>query len=149
MTVSIDKVDLIRERANVSYEEAKDALEKSSGDIVEALIYLEKDEKIRKERISIGRRVNESTFGQRIKDFVKEMHGHSFIIEKNAESIINIPSTIALLLLLFAFPMTVIALFAAVLMGCKVVIKKKNGAKLDLKKKIDDAFESEEKNKSE
>ncbi|KDR96690.1 protein of unknown function [Peptoclostridium litorale DSM 5388] len=149
MTVSIDKVDLIRERANVSYEEAKDALEKSSGDIVEALIYLEKDEKIRKERISIGRRVNESTFGQRIKDFVKEIHSHSFIIEKNAESIINIPSTIALLLLLFAFPMTVIALFAAILMGCKVVIKKKNGAKLDLKKKIDEAFENEEKNKSE
>ena len=147
MTVSLDKVDLIRERANVSYEEAKYALEKTSGDIVEALIYLEQDEKIRKERVSIGQKVNEhgSTFGERIKEFVREIHSHSFIIEKNSESVINIPSTIAILLLLFAFPMSVIALFAAILMGCKIVIKKKNGAKLDLKKKIDDAFEDEEK----
>ena len=35
-----EKVDMLRERANVSYEEAKNALEKSNGDVLEAMILL-------------------------------------------------------------------------------------------------------------
>lgn len=39
----LEKVDLIKERMDVSYEEAKDALERASGDVVSALIILEKE----------------------------------------------------------------------------------------------------------
>ncbi|WP_297427057.1 DUF4342 domain-containing protein [Clostridium sp.] len=42
--VTLEKVDMIRERTGVSYEKAKEALEKSEGDVLEALIYIEKAE---------------------------------------------------------------------------------------------------------
>jgi hypothetical protein len=40
--VTLEKVDMIRERTSVSYEKAKQALEACEGDVLESLIYLEK-----------------------------------------------------------------------------------------------------------
>lgn len=45
MSISIEQIDLLRKRANVGYKEAKEALEKCNGDIVEALSYLEEQNK--------------------------------------------------------------------------------------------------------
>lgn len=43
--ITIEQVEKLQQRANVSYEEAKEALEKCDGDILEALIMLEKEGK--------------------------------------------------------------------------------------------------------
>lgn len=40
--ITLEKVDMVRERTDVSYEKAKEALEASEGDVLEALIYIEK-----------------------------------------------------------------------------------------------------------
>lgn len=40
-----EKVEKLRERANVSYEEAKEALEQNNWDILDAMIALEKSGK--------------------------------------------------------------------------------------------------------
>ncbi|WP_367665904.1 DUF4342 domain-containing protein [Clostridium sp.] len=42
---SLEKLDLIIERTGVSYKEAKEALEFSMGDVVEAIIYIEERKK--------------------------------------------------------------------------------------------------------
>jgi len=42
----LEKVEKLREKANVSFAEAKEALENSGGDILDALIYLEKKGKV-------------------------------------------------------------------------------------------------------
>lgn len=42
MQTELEKLDALRSRVRVSYEEAKDALDRSSGDLVAALIDLEK-----------------------------------------------------------------------------------------------------------
>jgi len=52
MSVNLEQIEALRERANVSYGEAKEALEVCDGDLVEALIYLEKNNKIKSERCS-------------------------------------------------------------------------------------------------
>ena len=39
------KIDLLRERTGVGYKEAKDALDKAGGDVVQALIFIE-DERV-------------------------------------------------------------------------------------------------------
>ena len=40
--VTLEKVDMVRERTGISYEKAKQALEACEGDVLEALIYIEK-----------------------------------------------------------------------------------------------------------
>ena len=41
----LEKVEKLRERANVTYEEAKEALEASNWDLLDAMVYLEKNGK--------------------------------------------------------------------------------------------------------
>lgn len=43
---TLEQVEKLREKANVSYDEAKAALEAANGDLLEALIYLEKQGKV-------------------------------------------------------------------------------------------------------
>ena len=43
----LEKVEKLRERANVSYEEAKEALEASDWDLLDAMVYLEKKGKVK------------------------------------------------------------------------------------------------------
>ena len=60
--ITLEKVDLIRERTGVSYTEAKEALEAGNGDVVDALIYIENKKKSKstfikqKKNLSIGLR---------------------------------------------------------------------------------------------
>ena len=39
--ITLEKIDQIVERTGVSYAQAKEALEKAEGDVVEAIIYIE------------------------------------------------------------------------------------------------------------
>ena len=43
---NLEKVDKLRERANVSYEEAKAALEANGWDLLDAMVYLEKADEL-------------------------------------------------------------------------------------------------------
>ena len=45
MAITLEQVEKLREKANVSYEEAKTALEQADGDILEALVILEREGK--------------------------------------------------------------------------------------------------------
>ena len=45
MTITLEQVEKLREKANVSFEEAKRALEQTDGDLLEALILLEHEGK--------------------------------------------------------------------------------------------------------
>ena len=46
MDITFEKVEKLMEKANVSYEEAKDALMRADGDLLDAVILLEKEGKI-------------------------------------------------------------------------------------------------------
>ena len=45
--VTLDQVEKLRKRANISYDEAKAALEDTDGDLLEAIINLEKENRIK------------------------------------------------------------------------------------------------------
>ncbi len=44
MTSELEKIDILRSRLGISYKEAKEALDAAGGDVVQALINLEKEE---------------------------------------------------------------------------------------------------------
>lgn len=44
--ITLEKVDMVKERTGVTYEQAKEALEICEGDVLEALIYIEKTQSI-------------------------------------------------------------------------------------------------------
>lgn len=133
-----EKVEKLRERANVTYEEAKQALEACSWDVLEAMIYLEKQGKAGgtarvgytaseddgsqvKEDGTSQERGKESfgemlgRFGRWCAKWINKGNVNSFCVEKNHKEILRVPVTLLIVLLIFTFwvivPLLIVGLF--------------------------------------
>ena len=134
MAVTLEKIDIIMERANITYEEAKEALAKSEGDLVEALIQLERNEKIKKDKKKVSETINETSisFFDKIKSFLKKVHSYKLKIKKGDELFLSIPMTIVSLIIIFTFPFSLIVLAILVVLGYRIKIKRKNDTIIDV-----------------
>jgi len=142
MAVSLEKIDMLMERANISYKEAKEALEKFDGDMVESLIYLESNEKVSAGRPSNHyhenrekrekrhqRRGKERDFFEDLKKMFKKMHATSFIIAKKGKRLLDIPLTIAVFIILFTLPASIFLLILPYVFGYQIAILNADGSK--------------------
>ena len=135
-----EKVDKLRERANVSYEEAKDALDRSNGDILDAMILLEREGKTRKEGTGFfstngstdsvyeenekqvrKEQINENgrSFGDKVKELFRKSTVNYLVIEHKGETLIKMPILAFVLIMLFAWYAAVIAIVVSLFCGCK------------------------------
>ena len=116
--INLEQIDLIMQRANVTYAEAKEALENNNGDAVEALLFLEKQNKIKKS--------NSSCAADGIKSFFNKLNTTQFTLTKKDKTYLNIPLSYAILAFIFCFPFAVFSLVFALVFGIKVDIKGEN-----------------------
>lgn len=131
---NFEKVEKLREHANVSYEEAKQALENSNWDILDAMIYLEQSGKVHgpqqasyttqaeKIKIELDEKECKSTFSDNLKRFgdwclglIEKGNNNSFCVEREDKEIFRVPITLLIVLMFFSFwvvvPLLVIGLF--------------------------------------
>ncbi len=148
----LEKVEKIREKTGVSYEAAKEALEACGEDILDALVYLESQGKIREPEVRVyttreeaseelrqanqnyEKSANESFQSQshRFFKWVKKMlikgMENMFIVSKNGEDKVTIPVLGLVALLLFVFwvtvPLMIIGLFCGYSYSFKGEIEK-------------------------
>lgn len=133
MKVTLEQIDLLRKRANVSYEDAKEALEKFEGDLVEALVYLEKENKIKAKNKSECRH----KLWEKLKYILKKGNDTKFVIKNSKGTILNIPVNLAIIATIFATPFVIIGLIAAILTKHRISIKKTDGENLEVNKVFD------------
>ncbi len=145
--IDFEQVQKLREYANISYEEAKKALEETNGDLLQAVLNLEKQNKIKapagggyynsreEEQDANGHRreqtrerkrnkANGSTFGDKVAAFLQwcgriihKGNINSFEVLKDEKRIMIFPVTVLVLLLLFAFWIVVPLLIAGLFCG--------------------------------
>lgn len=136
---NIEKVEKLREKADVNYADAKDALERSDWDILDAMILLESEGKVPTQQsiveVSYTTREDEheskqdhsaaggrAGFGDLIRRFfrwlgkvIKLGNANDLIVDKNGEVIIKMSSTVFVILLILGFyiiiPLMVVGLF--------------------------------------
>lgn len=135
--ITIEQVEKLRKYTGVSYAQAKEALEATDGDILEAVILLEKQQKIQSEPTtnnssraeektarstenttkSKDSEVNETfrDLGRFLKDLLHKGNTNHFDVIKDKKVVMMIPMTLFVLLILFAFwvvlPLLIIGLF--------------------------------------
>lgn len=123
MDISLENVDLIVERTGVSYAEAKEALEKANGDVVDAIILIEKS------RSSWSDDVADK--GQQLIDKVKELlrkgNVTKITVKKDGEILMNIPVTAAALGSIISVPLALIGLGSAIISKCTIEVQKEDG----------------------
>lgn len=125
--ITLEKIDIIRERTKVSYAEAKEALEISNGNVVDALIYIEENKKSAKDELY----TTKEEFIAWIKELIKKGNITRIKIKKEDKVIADIPvnAGVAVTVVgLFANPLITIALFAAALTQITVEITKADGS---------------------
>lgn len=167
---NFEKVEKLREHANVTYEEAKQALENSNWDILDAMIYLEQGGKVHgpeqssyttqteKVKIDIEEKESKSTFSDNLKRFgdwclglIEKGNNNSFCVERDDNEIFRIPITLLVVFLLFAFwvvvPLLVVGLFFN--MRYHFAGPDVRSVDIDLNKAMDSAAEAAENIKSE
>ena len=135
---TFEKVEKLREKANVTFEEAKAALEEANGDLLDAMILLERQGKADPRResystkddnevIIVDEPEKEKKHGNAFTDKLKVLWHKScenyFVIEKDEDTILNIPIWAFIIILLLTWHVTLIAMVVALFFGCRYSFK--------------------------
>ena len=147
----IEKVERLRERANVTYEEARAALEMTGGDLLDAIVLLEKQGKLKepahstfsteyeeqKAYIKVRDKVEEQeksapnfgrTIGKLFRGIINFIKETTFIVKKGEEIYFKMPTLVFVLLLLFFWEILAPAMIIALFFGIRYSFDGEEGA---------------------
>lgn len=92
MEITLENIDLVKERTGCTYAEAKAALEAADGSVVDAIIAIE--DKTTKEYSKIdGESLKDSPIFQKMKELVEKGNVSRILISKGEKTILNFPVT--------------------------------------------------------
>ena len=129
MDIDLEKIDIIRERVGVSYKQAKEALEKVGGDIVDALIALEEEANIKWTK-NIGQAGSEVL--EKLKKVIEKGNVTRIMIKKDDEILLNIPVTAGAIGVILGPVAAIFGVSAALVTKTKVEIMQNDGKIVDL-----------------
>lgn len=144
---NFEKVEKLREKADVTFEEAKKALEEANWDLLDAMIILEKQGKAepRKETYSTKEESTElavveepekkerkrgNSFTDKLKVLWHKSCENYFVVERDDERIIRLPIWVFLLILIPTFEVSLIVMIVALFFGCRYSFQGKAEMKL-------------------
>jgi hypothetical protein len=116
----LEKIDMIVERLGVSYKEAKEALEKSGGSVVDALIYIEENKKSWIETFTVAG----SEVIDKIKELVKKGNVTKIRIKKDDKVIVEIPVTAGAISAVIIPQLTLVGAAVALLANVTIEVEK-------------------------
>ena len=143
----MEMVEKLQSKANVSYEEARNALEANDWDLLDALVMLEAEGKVKRPDDAAGystRNRKEKAPEPRakavkdtampalarvwewIKDMIRKGNRNQLVISRKHEEIVALPITLAVLLLIFlpvGLTFIVIGAFIGVLFGVRYALR--------------------------
>lgn len=125
----LEKIDMIVERMGVSYKEAKEALEKANGNVVDALIYIEEKRKSWTESFTVaGTEVMD-----KIKDLIKKGNVTKIRIKKDDKVLLEIPVTAGAISTVVIPQLTLLGAAVAFLANCTIEVEKYDKSVIVLK----------------
>lgn len=131
MNITLEQIDEVINRTGATYHQAKEALQFSDGDVVEAIIYIEtlKKDKGQSDRPFVN---GEEIIGV-LKDMIKKGNVTRITLEKNGKVVVDIPILAGIFGALIFTPATVASILAALIAGCDLKIIKDDGEVINVK----------------
>lgn len=97
----LEKVDIVKDRTGVTYEAARDALEKNNWDVVEAIIEIEKSKSKQFQFETV--KVKGKELVAKVTDLIKQGNVAKIVVKKEGKKVMSIPVNGGIVLALF-FP---------------------------------------------
>lgn len=129
MEITLEKIELVKDRTGVSYKEAKEALEKANGSVVDAIIEIEEtiDEADQKKISSKSIQIVDS-----IKELIKRGNVARIIIRKDEEVVLNLPINVGIVGAIAAPVAMVAGVLVAFGTKCEIEVVKDDGSIIDV-----------------
>ena len=132
MKVTLEQIDELRNRVNVSYEEAKSTLEKNDGDLIKSIIELEKKRGRKYEKHHGGF----TALANRLLSLKMS------IKSKDGDTLLNAPLLIVIAVFGMAFWAVIFVLALAILNSCKIKVYRDKSLNVDdLKKNVQETVD--------
>ncbi|WP_026884895.1 DUF4342 domain-containing protein [Clostridium akagii] len=140
--ITLEKIDIIRERTGVSYTEAKEALEATEGNVVEALVYIEKTQTTTKDAMYTSK----EEFIDWVKEVIRKGNVTRIKVKKDEKVLVDIPisaGVVASAALIVVLPSLLAIIFlTAVVTKVTIEITREDGSVEVVNKIIKDTFSS-------
>lgn len=131
MEITLEKVDKVIERTNVSYAEAKEALELNDGDVLNAIIYIESLKKAKVESEIKEKSETIEEFKTWLKDLIDKGNVTRIKIRKDEKVIVDVPVNAGIAAGVIAIilpPVLAFLVLAAVVTKITIEITKEDGS---------------------
>lgn len=91
--VTLEKIDIIRQRSGLSYAEAKQVLEANNGNVVDSLIYIEQNKKTFKQSFTENITNTGNEIVDAVKEIIKKGNVSRIKVKKDNRLLVDIPVT--------------------------------------------------------
>ena len=136
MEITLEKIELVKDRTGVTYAEAKEALEETDGSVVDAIIAIE-------ETVNAGKR--ERGFGEKgqalfssLKDLIKKGNVARIQVKREEDTILNVPVNAGIVGICIAPLASIVAVVAAFGFKCVIEVVKTDGTIIDVSDTVSD-----------
>ena len=160
-----EKVEKLREKANVTYEEAREALNQANGDLLDAMVILEQQGKVKSPEQSVYTTTQEAgaqyadvpaivrenekkaedgffkKVGRGIKKGCKYVSENFILVSKSEDTIIKVPLWLGIILLIAFWHVLLIVMVISLFCDCRYQIVGEGKGNEEVNKVMDQAAE--------
>lgn len=141
--ITLEKIDIIRGRTGLSYREAKEALERNQGILLDTLIEL--DEK-KETNWTEGFSVRSGEVIDKVKALIHEGNVNKISIKSEGRTLVEIPVTLGALGAVVLPQIAALGVLIAMFKRCSIEVVRNDGSTTETKISDDDTVVDEEKN---
>ena len=136
MEITLEKIELVKDRTGVTYAEAKKALEDADGSVVDAIIAIEETVNSGDKKRAFGEK-GEALFAS-LKGLVKKGNVARILVKKDSDTVLNVPVNAGILGICIAPLASVVAIVAAFGFKCTIEVVKTDGTIIDVSDAVSD-----------
>ncbi len=139
-SVTLEKIELVKSRTGASYAQSKEALEKSKGNVVDAIIELEETMGSDFQNID-GKDWKESAIYLKMKEIVEKGNVSRIIVKKGDSQIVNFPLTVGVVGTVLIPWISIVGIVAAIGTQCQLEFVDDKGVVTDINGKVIGAYD--------
>ena len=139
MEVTLEKIELVKDRTGVTYKEAKEALEAADGNVVDAIVSIEDKTDGETSSQKISQKGNEII--DKIKDVVNRGNASRIIISKDGDKLLNLPLNAGVIGAIVSPWGIILGVAASFGFNCKIEVVKDDGTVVDITDKAGNLYE--------
>lgn len=142
MEITLEKIELVKDRTGVTYREAKEALEAAGGSVVDAIIDIEEsaDYDTEEPKTSGKGSFKDNELFEKIKETASKGNMSRIVVKKGDEVLLNFPLTVSILGAVIAPWGVIFGLIAAVGFNCRIEFVNDKGETTDVNGKVVEGY---------